>query len=197
MAARRQQYYDYSPNYYNNSSSALEALPLEEAPVRVPKKKPKAHSQNRGTKIVTEDATDSSARPSLIIGVVMLLIAAGAFLSILVNSFAVVQNMENNQLRSELQTMQMRTTELATLAATSIDMEEVELIARTRLGMGEPQIHQIRHIYVPWNNYVPSLPGLYYANESTAYSYYLAEASVLSGSFFSEITRMYRELVSR
>jgi len=196
MAARRQQYYDYSPNYYNNSSSALEALPIEEV-VRVSKKKPKTRSKNRGTKIITEDATDKSARPSLLIGVVMLLIAAGAFLSILVNSYAVVQNMENNQLRSELQTMQMRTTELATLAATSIDMEEVELIARTRLGMGEPQIHQIRHIYVPWQNYVPSLPGLYYANEPAAYSYYLAEASVLSGSFFSELVRMYRELVSR
>ena len=184
MAERKRRYQDHynSANYYNNSSSALEALPLEEAPVRKPKKKVRV---SRGTQEITEDATDKSARPSILIGAVMLLVAAGAFLSILVNSFAVVQGIENNQLRSELQAMQMRTSELNSLAATSIDIEEVERIARTRLGMGEPQIHQIRHIYVPWQNYIPSLPGAYYANESMNIddTYYLAEASIFSGFF--------------
>lgn len=181
MAERQRRYYDYnSSNYYNNSSSALEALPLEEAPKRKPKKKPRRH---RGTRVVTEDITDKSARPSVLIGAVMLLIAAGAFLSILINSFAAVQSIENNQLRSELQAMQMRTSELATLAATSVDIEAVEIIARTRLGMGEPQIHQIRHIYVPWQNYIPSLPGTFYAYEdiNADYAYHLAETSFFSG----------------
>ena len=181
MAARQRQYYDYSSNYYNNSSSALAPLPIEDAYLPRPKKIIK----HRGTKVVTEDATDKSARPSLLIGVAIVLIAAGAFLSILVNSFAVVQGLENNQLRSELQTMQMRTSELTTLAATSVDMEEVERIARTRLGMGEPQLHQIRHIYVPWQNYIPSLPGLYYLSESIEteieQSHYMAAASFFSG----------------
>jgi len=181
MAARQRQYYDYSASYYNNSSSALAPLPIEDTPLP----KTKRIIKHRGTKIVTEDATDKSARPSLLIGVAMALIAAGAFLSILINSFAVVQGLENNQLRSELQTMQMRTSELTTLAATSVDIDEVERIARTRLGMGEPQIHQIRHIYVPWQNYIPSLPGAYLASENVEtgaeQSYYIASTSFLTG----------------
>ena len=181
MAARQRQHYDYSADYYNNSSSALAPLPIEDAPIP----KTKRIIKHRGTRIVTEDATDKSARPSLLIGVAMLLIAAGAFLSILVNSFAVVQGIENNQLRSELQTLQMRTSELTTLAATSVDIDEVERIARTRLGMGEPQIHQIRHIYVPWQNYIPSIPGTYLASEGVdveiEQGYYIASTSFLTG----------------
>ena len=189
MAARQRQYHDYSANYYNNSSSALAPQQIEDAYVQ----KTKKIIKHRGTKIVTEDATDKSARPSLLIGVMMVLIAAGAFLSIYINSLAVVQGIENNQLRSELQTMQMRTSELTTLAATSVDIEEVERIARTRLGMGEPQIHQIRHIYVPWQNYIPSLPGVYLASESVEpeQSHYIAGSSFFSSflNIFENISR--------
>jgi len=180
MAERKREYYNYSASYYNNSSSALAPLPEPDLPVRKTKKKRKAY---RGTRTVTQDATDKSSRPSVLIGVVMVFIAAAAFLSILANSFAAVQGIENNQLRSELQAMQMRTSELNTLAATSVDIEEVERIARTRLGMGEPQIHQIRHIYVPWQNYIPSLPGHDYANENIDTEQYMAETSIFSDLF--------------
>ena len=161
MAARKRDYYNYSTNYYNNSSSALEAYPLEEKPVRKPKK-----VKYRGTRTVTEDATDKSVRPSPLILVAMAFIAACAFLSILVNSHVTLQSAENNRMRSELQTMQMRTSELNTLIATGVDMEEVERIARTRLGMGEPQIHQIRHIYVPRQNVMPGLSEMGLADAS-------------------------------
>jgi len=199
MAARRRQYNDYSPNHYNNSSSALEALPLEDdAPIKVPKKQPR---KSRRTRYIAENKTDKSERPSVLILLVMVLIAGGAFLSILINSYATVQGMANNELRNELNTLQMRTSELGTLAATSIDMEEVERIARTRLGMGEPQIHQIRHIYVPWQNYVPALPSFNYADAGvdtdTESNYSLAETSGILGSFFSDWTRIHRELTAR
>jgi len=191
MSARRRAYYDYSTNYYNNSSSALAPLPIED--LEVPK--PKKIIKHRGTKVVTEDATDKSARPSFLIGVAIVLIAAGAFLSILINSFAVVQGLENNQLRSELQAMQMRTSELTSLAATSVDIEEVERIARTRLGMGEPQIHQIRHIYVPWQNYVPSLSGLHYVSESidSELDYYVVAATSFFSSFLTRFENISRD----
>ena len=70
MAVRKREYYDYdySANYYNNSSTALEALPVEDVPIKRPKKRRKAH---RGTRTITEDATDKAARPSVLIVIAM------------------------------------------------------------------------------------------------------------------------------
>lgn len=144
---RRRQPYDYYnyANHYNNSSSAVEVLP-EETVIKRPKR-----SRRRGTRVITEDATDKSARPSVLVFIAMGIITIGAAMSLLANSFAGVQGRENSNLRSQLQAAQSRTNELTALAAGSIDMEEVERVARTRLGMSEPQMHQIRHISIPRN----------------------------------------------
>jgi len=154
-----------SANYYNNSSSAVEQL-LEEF---VPEQKPvKLRKTKRGTKTITEDATDKSARPSLLIFVAMFFVAIGAVLSLLANSFVVVQSRENNSLRSELHTMQTRTGELNAQAAQSVDLEEVERIARARLGMSEPQIHQIRYINMPRQDFTLHLPEI--SDEEISYN---------------------------
>jgi len=152
----RRDYYNPA-GYYNHTSSAVELLPEEEAPLLKPKKirKPK-----RGTKTITEDATDKSARPSLLVFIAMLIIVAGASLSVIANSYAVVQSRANNNLRNELQAMQTRTHELSAQAAQSVDLEEVERIARARLGMSEPQIHQIRFISLPAGELSTLLPEI-------------------------------------
>ena len=191
MAARQRRNDDYynRANYYNNSSLAVEALPVEEAPA-LPVKKPK-RKVSRGTKEVTEDETDKSARPSLLIVAAVLLIAAGAFLIIAISSYVSMQSRENNALRSDLQALQMRTGELAALAAVSVDLDEVERIARTRLGMNEPQIHQIRHISVPWQGITPSAPAPMYAGagyDDDSYAFSLAETSIFS-SFINIFAR--------
>ena len=156
MAERKrknyQDYYNPANYYYNNSSSAVELAP--EADVHAPVTKPKRQRKpQRGTKTVIEDDRDRSVRPSVFIFIAMIAIVAAAGLSVRVNSFAALQSRANNDLRNQLQAQRTRTAELSAQAASSIDLVEVERIARARLGMSEPQIHQIRYINMPALNY--------------------------------------------
>jgi len=59
----------------------------------------------------------------------------------------------NNARTRELAALNARTQELIVEVSSSMDMELIETIARTRLGMSEPQAHQIVEISVPRQNY--------------------------------------------
>jgi len=144
----------------------------EEVVVKRPKK-----SRQRGRKVVTEDARDKSLRPSILMFLAIGFLAMGVSVSLLAISFSGAQSRANSSLRSELQAAQSRTGELSALAAGSIDMEEVERVARSRLGMSEPQIHQIRYINIPRQNFM-TMP-LETVNIEADYSNYQAASTGL------------------
>ena len=91
-------------------------------------------------------------------------------LSVVMYSMVATQTTKNNKLRAELKNMQSRTAELSVEVTQSMDLVEIERIARTRLEMSEPQLHQIVHVSVPRENYTV------YLSETEDMAYVKAEA---------------------
>ena len=141
----------YQSQRYNNSSSAYDyALEEDEAPL---KKVRKVRRVKRGTRQVFITRTDKSARPSAIMFIGVIIMAACLGMGVVSYSLVATQTSRNAKLRDELKVMKTRTAELSVEVTQSMDLVEIEHLARTRLEMSEPQLHQIVHISVPRENY--------------------------------------------
>ena len=141
----------YPSRQYNNTSSAYDYRQEEEAvPVRRVKKVRKV---KRGTRQVFITNTDKSSRPSVLVFIAITMMAVCFGLGVVSYSMVTTQTARNNKLRTELKSMQSRTAELSIEVTQSMDLVEIERIARTRLEMSEPQLHQIVHVNVPRENY--------------------------------------------
>ena len=141
----------YQSQRYNNSSSAYDyALEEDEAPL---KKVRKVRRVKRGTRQVFITRTDKSARPSAIMFIGVIIMTACLGMGVVSYSLVATQTSRNAKLRDELKVMKTRTAELSVEVTQSMDLVEIEHLARTRLEMSEPQLHQIVHISVPRENY--------------------------------------------
>ena len=167
----------YQSPRYNNTSSAYDyAAEEQEEPAR----RRKVRKVKRGTKQVFVKNTDKTARPSVILFAGIMIMAASIGLSVVLYSMVATQTSGNNKLRAELKSMQSRTAELSVELTQSMDLVEIEHLARTRLEMSEPQLHQIVHVNVPRENYTV------YLSETEDVSYAKAEAgSDVFGSLFN------------
>ena len=168
-------YPSYQSPQYNNTSSAYDYA-LEEQEQEIPVRRVRqVRKVKRGTKQVYITNTDKAARPSVLIFASIIIMTACIGLSVVMYSMVATQTTRNNKLRAEFKNMQSRTAELSIEVTQSMDLVEIERIARTRLEMSEPQLHQIVHVSVPRENYTV------YLTETEDVSY--AKAEVDSNGF--------------
>jgi len=172
----------YQSHKYNNTSSAYDyEIEEEEIPVRVVKRSKRV---KRGTRQVYITNTDRSARPSILVFAAMAIMTVCFGLCVVSYSMVATQTSKNNKLRTDLKAMQSRTAELSIEVTQSMDLVEIERIARTRLEMSEPQLHQIVHVNVPKENYTVYLMEA----EDTAY-----QKAEISSNKFSAILNFFKK----
>lgn len=137
---------------YNTSSAyAYETSPrVYPEPVRKPRVKKKKLKQKRIVYMKAENPRASlSISVYIFIGILFLCAGVIVFsMALLSNQKIKVSGLENSLIKEKTRTKQLETETYQVL-----DFDEIEDIARNKLNMSEPGMHQIRYINVPKESY--------------------------------------------
>jgi len=137
-------------NYQRRTSQSQrtyrDSYPAEKKQTKKPKKRGMKKKKLPKVKYVYSDIPGTKISVSIYFNIALIFLCALAT-SI---SFANVslQRNYNQRLTSQLRTMERATEELGLQVLETRNLEEIEHLARTRLGMSEPSPHQIVYIIV-------------------------------------------------
>ncbi|MDR2899868.1 MAG: hypothetical protein LBU94_06115 [Clostridiales bacterium] len=138
---------------YNNTSSAYDYAEK----VHVPKPQKKIRKPRGSSVEVYVRINDKAAKPTIAVYGAIAIVFICAVISIVSASNVTTQRLNNSRRLEELKIMQSKTAEMTAEVSASMDLDEIERIARTKLEMSEPGLHQIVYINIPKQNYAVSV----------------------------------------